>query len=89
MFIRTRKRNLKNGTAIDFMLLESYRPKPGQAPKHRFKKQWTIKQSEVKYKSSCNDLLEDVEYEFDLFEWPDDEKEEILTVIKKELGMLK
>ena len=47
MFIRVVKRKLKYDTALDFKLLESYRPTPEQAPKHKFVKQWTIRKDDI------------------------------------------
>ena len=46
MFIRVVERQLRYDTALDFKLLESYRPEPDQSPKHRFIRQWTIRQVE-------------------------------------------
>ena len=47
MFIRVVKRKLRYDVALDFKLLESYRPAPDQPPKHRFLKNWTIRQDDI------------------------------------------
>lgn len=47
MFVRTKKRKLKNDTALDVMLLESVWIVTKKASKHRFLKQWTIRKSDI------------------------------------------
>jgi len=47
MFIRVVRRKLKYDIALDIKLLESYRPTPEQAPKHKFMKNWSIRQGDI------------------------------------------
>ena len=65
MFVRVVKRKLRDGVALDFKLLESYRLKPGQAPKQRFLKQWTIRQGDIW--SMKDTFLDDVKFDLDYF----------------------
>ena len=60
MFIRVVERQLRYDTALDFKLLESYRPEPDQSPKHRFIRQWTIRQVDLKLWGK-DSFLDDVE----------------------------
>ncbi len=82
MFIRVVKRKLRYDVALDFKLLESYRPAPDQPPKHRFLKNWTIRQDDIWAMGEY--LVGDIEY--DLFTLaPDHEQKKILTQVKKAL----
>ena len=63
MFVRVVKRKLRNDVALDFKLLESYRPELGQTPRQRFLKQWTIRKDDIWAMGDM--LLEDVEFDLD------------------------
>jgi hypothetical protein len=47
MVIRVVRRKLKYDIALDIKLLESYRPIPKQAHKHKFMKNWSIRQGDI------------------------------------------
>ncbi len=80
MFIRVVKRKLRQEMALDFKLLESYRPAPDQPPKHRFLKNWTIRQDNIWAMGEC--LVDNIEY--DLFTLaPEHEQKKILTQVKR------
>jgi hypothetical protein len=82
MFIRVVRRKLKYGIALDIKLLESYRPTPDQAPKHKFVKNWTIRQGDI---WGMGDIfLDDVEYDLDILA-PESEQKTILAKVKQVL----
>ncbi len=82
MFIRVVKRKLKYDTALDFKLLESYRPTPEQAPKHKFVKQWTIRKDDIW--AMKDTFLDDVEWDLDNLA-PKGEQKKILAKVKEAL----
>jgi anion-transporting ArsA/GET3 family ATPase len=80
MFIRVVGRKLKYDTALDIKLLESYRLTPEQAPKHRFVKNWTIRQSDIW--AMGDTFLDDVEWDLDMLA-PESEQKKILAKVKQ------
>ena len=46
MFVKIKQRKLRDDTAIDVLLLSSYRESGSAMPKHRFIKQWTVRKSD-------------------------------------------
>ncbi len=80
MFIRVIRRKLKYETALDIKLLESYRPTPEQMPKHRFVKNWTIRQDDIWAMSDT--FLEDVEWDLNNLA-PEGEQKKILAKVKQ------
>jgi hypothetical protein len=80
MFVRVVKRKLRDDVALDFKLLESYRPEPGHTPKQRFLKQWTIRKDDIWAMSDM--FLDDVEFDLDYLA-PVNEQKKILGVVKK------
>jgi len=89
MFIRVVKRKLKNDIALDFKLLESYRSEPGAAPKHRHKKTWVIRQSDVGFKYDQDRLLEDIECDLAYYDLPKAKQTKLVSAVKKKLKELK
>jgi hypothetical protein len=83
MFIRVVKRKLRDDTALDFKLLESYRPAPGQPPKHRFLKNWTIRQGDLTWDK--DDFLDDVERDLEYSGLPSSKQKNALSAVKKAL----
>ena len=86
MFIRVVRRKLRDDIALDFKLLESYRPTPEQAPKHRFLKSWTIRQSDIL--AMGDTFLDDVEWDLDIL-MPKMEQKKILAKVKQALRRAK
>ena len=84
MFIRVVKRKLRHDTALDFKLLESYRPAPDQPPKHRFLKSWTIRQEDLDWDK--DDFLEDVEYDLEYSGLSSSECKKALSAVRKAAG---
>jgi hypothetical protein len=84
MFIRVVERQLKYDTALDFKLLESYRPAPDQPPKHRFIRQWTIRQVDLKLWGK-DSFLDDVERDLEYTDLPKSEQQKALSAVKKAL----
>ena len=82
MFIRVIRRKLKHDIALDIKLLESYRPTPEQAPKHKFVKNWTIRQSDIW--AMGDTFLDDVEWDLDNLA-QENEQKKILAKVKKVL----
>lgn len=62
MFVRVKKRKLKYDTAIDILLLESYRDQAGQ-PKHQFIKQFSKRLSGLNTVDRKQWFMEDIEYD--------------------------
>ncbi len=73
MFIKIKRRKLQYDTAIDVMLLSSYRESGSAMPKHRFIKQWTVRKSDwidpTRHQWFFDDIEEDLTTLF-----PDEEK---------------
>jgi hypothetical protein len=86
MFIRVVRRKLRDNVALDIKLLESYRPTPEQAPKHRFVKNWTIRQGDIW--AMGDTFLDDVEWDLDNLA-PEGEQKKILTKVKQALRRAK
>ena len=84
MFIRVVERQLRYDTALDFKLLESYRPEPDQSPKHRFIRQWTIRQVDLKLWGK-DSFLDDVERDIEYFDLSKSEQKKALSAVKKAL----
>ncbi len=84
MFIRVVERQLRYDTALDFKLLESYRPAPDQPPKHRFIQQWTIRQVDLKLWGK-DSFLDDVEHDLEYSDLPKGEQKKALSAVKKAL----
>jgi hypothetical protein len=82
MFIRVVRRKLKYETALDIKLLESYRPTPEQAPKHRFVKSWTIRQCDIWGMGGT--FLDDVECDLNNLV-PDGQQKKILAKVEQML----
>ena len=80
MFIRVVRRKLRDDIALDIKLLESYRPTPEQAPKHRFVKSWTIRQGDIWAMGDA--FLDDVEWDLDYLA-PKSEQKKILAKVRK------
>jgi hypothetical protein len=85
MFVRVVKRRLRDDLALDFKLLESYRPAPGQPPKHRFLKSWTIRQGDLAW--DRNDFLGDVELDLEYSGLARISQKRALSAVKKALRM--
>jgi hypothetical protein len=85
MFVRVVKRRLRDDVALDFKLLESYRPAPGQPPKHRFLKSWTIRQSDLAW--DRDDFLSDVELDLEYSGLAKSVQKKALSAVKKALHM--
>jgi hypothetical protein len=83
MFVRVVKRKLRYDMALDFKLLESYRPAPSQPSKHRFLKNWTIRQGCLAWDK--DDFLDDVEYDLDYIGLPSSKQKKALSAVKKAL----
>ncbi len=84
MFIRVVERQLRYDTALDFKLLESYRPALDQPPKHRFIQQWTIRRHDLKLWGK-DSLLDDVEHDLEYSDLPKSEQKKALSAVKKAL----
>jgi hypothetical protein len=84
MFVRIVKRYLKYDTALDFKLLKSYRPSPDQPPKHRFLKNWTIRQSDLKFWGKGS-FLGDVERDLEYSDMSRGDQKKALSAVKKAL----
>ena len=85
MFVRVVKRRLRDDVALDFKLLESYRPAPGQPPKHRFLKSWTIRQGGLA--RDRDDFLSDVELDLEYSGLARISQKRDLSAVKKALRM--
>jgi|GEM_PF-2305844 hypothetical protein len=86
MFIRVVRRKIRDDIALDIKLLESYRPAPEQAPKHRFVKNWTIRQGDIW--AMGDTFLDDVEWDLDYLA-PKGEQKKILAKVKQTLRRAK
>ncbi len=84
MFIRVVERQLKFDVALDFKLLESYRPAPDQPPKHRFIRQWTVRQHDLKLWGK-DSFLRDVERDLEYSDLPKGEQKKALSAVRKAL----
>jgi hypothetical protein len=84
MFVRVVERELKDDMALDFKLLESYRPAPDQHPKHRFLKGWTIRQGDIKFWGKDN-FLDDVERDLEYSELARGDQKKALVAVRKAL----
>jgi hypothetical protein len=84
MFVRVIKRMLRDDTALDFKLLESYRPAPDEPPKHRFIQQWTIRQGDIAFWGK-DSFLYDVERDLGYSELSNGDQKKALSAIKKAL----
>ena len=73
MFIKIKQRKLRDDTAIDVLLLSSYRESGSAMPKHRFIKQWTIRKSDLVLPNRRQWFMENVEYDLSTLV-PEDEK---------------
>ncbi len=82
MFIRVVRRKIRDDIALDIKLLESYRPTPEQAPRHKFLKGWTIRQGDVLAIGDA--FLDDVEWDLDNLA-PKSEQKKILAKVKRVL----
>lgn len=80
MFIRLKRRKLKQGdTAIDVLLLSSYRTSSTASPRQRFIKQWTVLKSDMNIPARRQWFFEDLEYDLSTL-IPDCEKRRIILV---------
>ena len=61
MFIKIKRRKLRYDTAIDVLLLSSYRESGAALSKHQFIKQWTTRKSDLVRPNRRQWFLEDVE----------------------------
>lgn len=84
MFVRVVERQLKFDTALDFKLLESYRPKPDQPPKHRFLKSWTVRRNDLRLFGKGS-FLDDVERDLEYSDLPKGDQKKALSAVKKAL----
>jgi hypothetical protein len=84
MFIRVVERQLRYDAALDFKLLESYRPTPDQPSKHRFIQQWTIRQGDIAFWGK-DSFLKDVERDLEYSGVSSSEQKKALSAIKKAL----
>lgn len=82
MFVRLKKRKLKYDTAIDILLLESYRDEEGQ-PKHKFIKQFTKRLSEINTADRKQWFIDDIECDLVYVLFDNTELQKILHRIKK------
>jgi hypothetical protein len=82
VFVRFKKRKLKYDTAIDILLLESYRDEAGQ-PKHKFIKQFTKRLSEVNTADRKQWFIDDIECDLVYVIFDNTELQKILCRIKK------
>ena len=82
MFVRLKKRKLKYDTAIDILLLESYRDVAGQ-PRHKFIKQFTKRLSELNTADRKQWFIDDIECELVYVIFENAELQKILRRIKK------
>jgi len=80
MFIRVVRRKLKYDIALDIKLLESYRPTPEQTPRHKFVKNWSIRQGDIW--AMGDTFLGDVEWDLDMLA-PESEQKKILAKVKQ------
>lgn len=85
MFVRFKKRKLKSGTALDIILLKSYRPAPGQRSTHKFIKQWTIRKSELYSADRRAWFVDDIKYDLNLAGIDVQETKKILASVRKKL----
>jgi hypothetical protein len=84
MFVRVVKRQLRYDTALDLKLLVSYRPSPDQPPKHRFLKNWTIRQGDLKLWGK-DSFLDHVERDLKYLDLPKGDQRKALSAVKKSL----
>jgi len=85
VFVRFKKRKLKSSTALDIILLKSYRPVPGQRPTHKFIKQWTIRKSELYSADRRACFVDDIKYDLSLAGIDAKEIKKILASVRKKL----
>ncbi len=85
MFVRVVKRRLRDDVALDFKLLESYRPAPGRSPKHRFLKNWTIRQGDLVWER--DDFLSDVELDLEYSGLTRSAQKKALSAVKKAMRL--
>jgi hypothetical protein len=84
MFVRVVERRLRYDTALDFKLLESYRPTPDQPPKHRFIQQWTIRRGDIALWGK-DSFLDDVERDLEYSGMSSSGRKKALSAVKKAL----
>ena len=83
MFIKIKRRKLRYDTAIDVMLLSSYRESGSAKPKHRFIKQWTIRKSDWTDPTRLRWLFEDIEEYLTELVPEDDKRREFLIQLRQ------
>jgi hypothetical protein len=83
MFIKVKQRKLQRDTAIDVLLLFSYRASGANQPKQRFIKQWTTRKSDLARPNRRQWFLDDVEYELTTLVPDCEKRQEILIALQK------
>jgi hypothetical protein len=63
-------------------LLESYRPAPGETPKHRFIKQWTVRKGDLRLWGKQS-FLDNVELDLEYLDLPKGEQKKALAAVRK------
>ena len=88
MFIKIKQRKLQYDTAIDVMLLSSYREGGSSMPKHRFIKQWTIRKSNWIDPTRLRWFFEDIEEYLTTLVPEDDKRREFLIQLRQDVGSI-
>ena len=83
MFIKIKQRKLQCDTAIDVLLLSSYRASGANQPKHRFIKQWTTRKSDLVRPNRRQWFLDDVEYDLTTLVPDCEKRQEILIALQR------